>query len=128
MAAYWRSAEGAVADLMNRLPKAVCSRRPGSADWSNTTVLDGDAAATVAELKQQGDGIIYLFGSAVLSRTLMNVRLFDEYRLGIAPIVHGRGRRLFDDGVSPAVLQLLEARPMSSGCVILRYQETGRKE
>jgi dihydrofolate reductase len=65
---------------------------------------------------------MFVFGSANLSKTLMNEGLFDEYRLGIAPVIHGRGRLLFDGGVAPQELQLLEMRPLSTGCVIFRYQ------
>ena len=84
-------------------------------------ILVENFAAELARLKGQGSGDMYVFGSADLSRTLMNEGLFDEYRIGIAPVVHGRGRLLFGDGVEPQNLNLLEARPLSNGCVILRY-------
>jgi dihydrofolate reductase len=74
-------------------------------------------------LKQQGDGNMFVFGSADLSATLMNENLFDEYRLAIAPALHGRGRRLFNHGSKQQQLKLLEARPLSTGGVILRYQQ-----
>jgi dihydrofolate reductase len=76
----------------------------------------------VARLKQQGNGNIFVFGSANLSKALVNGGLFDEYRLGIAPVIHGRGRLLFSDGMNPQELVLLDTRPLSNGCVILRYQ------
>jgi dihydrofolate reductase len=65
---------------------------------------------------------MFVFGSAILSKTLMNEGLFDEYRIGIAPVIHGSGRLLFSDGSTPQWIGLLEARPLSNGCVILRYQ------
>lgn len=122
MAAYWQTAKGAVADYMNHLPKAVCSRTLTTADWNNTTLVKDNAAKEIAKLKQQGDGNMFVFGSANLSKTLMNERLFDEYRLGIAPVIHGKGRLLFSSGLKPQGLQLLEARTLSTGCVILRYK------
>ena len=125
MAAYWQTATGAVADYMNRLHKIVCSRTLEAADWNNTTLVKRDAANEVAKLKQQGDGDMYVFGSANLSKTLMNQKLFDEYRIGIAPVIHGSGRHLFSDGSTPEGLQLLEARPLSTGCLILRYKSDG---
>src|SRR5262245_14009599 len=91
MASYWRTAEGEVARHMNRLPKVVCSRTLQTADWNNTTIVP-DAAAAIARLKQQGEGDMYVFGSANLAEALMNERLFDEYRIGIAPVVAGAGR------------------------------------
>jgi dihydrofolate reductase len=122
MSAYWQTAKGAVADYMNSLPKVVCSRTLQTVAWNNTTIMKENVAEEVARLKQQGNGNMFVFGSANLSKTLMNERLFDEYRLGIAPVIHGRGRLLFSDEVKPQELQLLEARQLSTGCIILRYQ------
>jgi dihydrofolate reductase len=122
MAAYWQTAQGKVADYMNNLPKVVCSRTLQTVDWNNTTLVKGNVAGEVAKLKQQGNGNIFVFGSANLSKTLMNEGLFDEYRLGIAPVIYCNGRLMFSDGLEPQELKLLESRPLSTGCVILRYQ------
>ncbi|MGH7427119.1 MAG: dihydrofolate reductase family protein [Candidatus Methylomirabilaceae bacterium] len=122
MAAYWQTAKGAIANYMNSLPKVVCSRTLQTVAWNNTRLVKDNAAEEVARLKQQGNSNMFVFGSATLSKTLMNEKLFDEYRLGIAPVIHGSGRLLFNDGLTPQGLQLLEARPLSNGCIILRYQ------
>jgi dihydrofolate reductase len=120
-----RQAKGAVADYMNSLPKVVCSRTLEAASWNNSTLLKDRVAEEMASLKQQGDGDMFVFGSANLSKTLMNERLFDEYRIGIAPVIHGRGRLLFEGGLKRQGLRLLESRSLSSGCVILRYRPEG---
>ncbi len=125
MAAYWQTAQGAIADYMNCLPKVVCSRTLRAAAWSPVTILNDDAAARVAELKQEGNGNMFVFGSANLSRSLINERLFDEYRIGIAPVIHGRGRMLFGEGFNTQELQLQETRTLSTGCVILQYRVEG---
>lgn len=125
MAQYWQTATGAVADYMNRLPKIVCSRTLQAAGWNNTRLVKRDAANELAKLKQHGNGDMFVFGSANLSKTLMDEKLFDEYRIGIAPVIHGSGRHLFSDGSRPDGLQLLEARPLSTGCLILRYKSNG---
>lgn len=122
MAAYWQTATGAIADYMNNIAKVVCSRTLQAAGWNNTTLVTQDAAKEVAKLKQQGNGSMFVFGSANLSKTLMNENLFDEYRIGIAPFIHGGGRLLFSDESRPQALHLLEARQLSTGCVILRYK------
>ena len=121
MAAYWTKAQGAIADCMNRLPKLVCSRTLQTATWNNTTLVKNNVAGEVARRKQQGSGNMFVFGSANLSRTLMNEGLFDEFRIAVAPVIHGRGMLLFGDGLNPQRLQLLEARSLSTGCVILHY-------
>lgn len=123
MAAYWQTVQGKIADYMNNLPKVVCSRTLQTAAWNNTTLVKNKVAGEVARLKQQGNGNIFVFGSANLSKMLINEGLFDEYRLGIAPVIHGNGRLLFSDGLQPQGLELLETRPLSNGCVILCYQK-----
>jgi dihydrofolate reductase len=121
MAAHWSTAQGAIADHMNRLPKLVGSRTLETAAWNNTTVVKDDLGMEVARLKQQGSGNMFVFGSANLSKTLISEGLFDEYRIGLAPVIHGRGKPLVSDGHDPQRLRLLEARTLSTGCVILRY-------
>ena len=122
MAAYWQSAQGEVADFMNSLPKVVFSRTLDHADWNNTKLVKGDAASEVLELKRQGERNIFVFGSANLSTTLMEQGLFDEYRLGLVPVVLGTGKSLFGHNLSRLRLKLLEVRPLSLGCVVLRYE------
>jgi dihydrofolate reductase len=121
MAAYWRTAEGEIADLMNSLPKVVLSRTLHETDWANTTLIKDDAAEAVRALKRQGDREMFVFGSANLSATFTNEDLFDEYRLAIAPIVLGKGTPLFGRDLNRKNLTLLESRSLSSGAVILRY-------
>ena len=121
MAAYWRTEKGEIAELMNRIPKVVFSRTLAQADWANTTLVNANAAATVLELKQQGDRNMFVFGSADLSATFVNQGLFDEYRLALAPVILGTGRTLFGRNFARQRLKLLESRPISTGGVILRY-------
>jgi len=121
MAAYWQTATGEVADLMNAIPKVVCTRTLERAEWANTTLARGEAAGAVAELKRQGAGSSFVFGSADLSATLVAADLFDEYRLCVAPVILGSGTALFGRGLATKPLRLLEARPLASGGVILRY-------
>jgi dihydrofolate reductase len=122
MAAHWQSAQSEIADLMNSLPKVVFSWTLDRAEWKNTKLVRGDAAAEVPELKRQGEGNIFVFGSADLSRTLMEQGLFDEYRLGLVPVVLGSGKPLFGRNPNRLGMKLLEARALASGCVILRYE------
>jgi dihydrofolate reductase len=127
MAAYWKTAQGEVADYMNRLPKVVFSRTLRQADWSNTTLVNTDAAEKVAELKRSGAGHSFVFGSGNLSTTLVNDGLYDEYRLAVTPMILGSGRPLFGQALARQRLTLIEARTLSSGCVILRYQPAGHQ-
>lgn len=122
MAAYWQTAQGEVAHYMNTLPKVVFSRTLERADWANTTLVKENAMGAVQELKQQGDGNIFVFGSGHLCAQLMQHGLFDEYRFALAPFVQGNGKTLFGRGLNQLKMKLIEARPLSNGCVILRYE------
>jgi dihydrofolate reductase len=121
MAAYWQSAEGEIADLMNRLPKVVVSRTQDVPVWNNTTLVSDHVVESLTALKQAGDGPMFVFGSANLASTLITANLFDEYRLAIAPVFLGAGRPLFHAGFKQQRLILLESRPLTTGCVVLRY-------
>ena len=123
MADYWTKAEGAeagIAKFMNEIRKVVCSSTLKTADWNNTTIVK-DAVAEIPKLKQQGNGDMFVFGSGNLSESLMKAGLFDELRLCIAPVLLGKGRLLFNQGIPYEKLKLLEARPLATEGIILRY-------
>jgi dihydrofolate reductase len=121
MAAYWKTEEGEIAELMNKIPKLVFSRTLKSVDWNNSTLVKGSASAEISKLKTQGNSDIYVFGSANLSETFINDNLFDEYRIGIAPVILGSGRPLFRKGISSRKLALVSTQQLSTGGVIIRY-------
>lgn len=122
MAAHWKNATGEIADLMNEIPKLVCSRTLTSADWNNTTLIATDAAAEIAKRKTEGSGDMYVFGSANLSETFINNHLFDEYRIGIAPVILGSGQPLFKQRTAPENLTLIRTQQLVNGGMVLTYQ------
>ncbi len=122
MAAYWPSATGEIADFMNNIPKVVFSRTLESAGWNNTRLVNASAEEEVARLKQQPGKDLFIFGSANLSSALMRHGLINEYRLGLNPLILGGGNPLFKPSPDRMKLTLLEARPLKSGVVLLRYQ------
>lgn len=121
MASYWPSATGQVADIMNGISKIVFSSTLNQATWNNTRLVKGAAEDEVARLKQQDGKDILLFGSADLCAGLLRRGLFDEVRLALVPVLLGAGNPLFKSGEETR-MTLLEARPLSTGCVILRYR------
>jgi len=121
MAAYWTQAQGEIADLMNSIHKMVFSQTLAKADWNNSTLVKDPPEQVVAKLRQERGKDAYIFGSAGLSATLTRHGLIDEYRLCVVPVLWGHGNHLFRE--SPTVkMKLLEAGPLSNGCVILRYE------
>ena len=121
MAAYWTNAEGEIADLMNSIPKLVFSKTLKNAGWNNTTLISENASDEIRRLKATGGKDLYVFGSANLSETFINDNLFDEYRIGIAPVILGSGRPLFRQGISTKNLTLVSSKPLLTGGVILKY-------
>jgi len=123
MAAYWKTAEGEIAHLMNNIPKLIFSRTLKSVDWNNSTLVQGNASEEISKSKSQGNRDMYVFGSANLSETFINDNQFDEYRIGIAPIILGSGRPLFrNKGVPSKKLALISTQQLSNGGTILKYK------
>ncbi len=124
MAEYWVKADPAEqkeATLMNSLPKVVCSPTLEKAEWNNTLIVR-DAVSGIKQLKEGEGGPMFIFGSSILSESLMKAGLFDEVRLCIAPTILGKGRHLFTDTNMQHNLKLLETKPLQNGGVILRYE------
>ncbi len=124
MAEHWLGAgatDEPVASLMKNIPKIVCSRTREKAEWNNTTIVR-DAESEIKRLKEGEGGPMFVFGSGTLSESLLNAGLYDEIRLCVAPTILGKGRHLFTDTNKERNLQLLEAKPLQNGGVILRYE------
>lgn len=121
MAAYWSKAAGDIAEFMNSVPKVVFSNTLETATWSNTRLVKGRGEDEVVRLKQEPGKDLFIFGSADLVDSLTKQRLIDEYRIGLNPLVLGGGNPLFKPNDKRMRLKLLEARPMHSGVVLLRY-------
>jgi dihydrofolate reductase len=120
--ATWNSRGGPFKDALNATHKYVASRSSAtSLDYPNSTLLSGDGAEAVAELKQNADGNLVTMGSGELIASLMAAGLIDEYLLMIHPLVLGSGRRLFPDG-QYIHLRLTEAVTTSTGVVIASYE------
>jgi dihydrofolate reductase len=109
---------------MNSIPKYVVSATLADADasWGPTTVIRGDVAAGLTQLKAQPGGDLLVEGSSQLVHTLAQLGLVDEYRLMVFPIVLGHGKRLFPAGMPQAArLTLTESRTTGDGVLLLTY-------
>jgi dihydrofolate reductase len=127
-AAAWPSMEeeeGEFAVRMNALPKFVASTSlVEPLEW-NATLLDGDVADAVRDLKRQPGQDILIYGSGELVNTLMPHNLIDEYRLMIFPVALCRGKRLFRDGNETIPLRLTATETTGTGVVVLTYRSSG---
>jgi dihydrofolate reductase len=113
---------------LNGRPKYVVSTSLTDPRWTGTSVLTGDVAAAVRDLKAQQDGDLLVPGSGVLVRWLLANELVDQFDLLIYPIVLGQGTRLFPASGPDMALDLVDSRTTSRGISIQTYRPTGRPE
>jgi dihydrofolate reductase len=123
MLGYWNTQDSPFKEGLNNAPKYVASRTLREPlPWPNSTLLHGDVADAVTELKRELGGDLTVMGSGELIQTLMRQDLIDEYLLFVHPLVLGTGRRLFRDGSPSASLRLIESTTATTGVVVARYE------
>jgi dihydrofolate reductase len=126
MAAYWPDApEEAGAKTFNEAPKYVASRSHPTLEWSNSVLIEGDAAEGLAALKQEDGPELQVHGSGNLIQTLLRHNLVDQYRLWVFPVVVGSGKRLVADGTIPSRLKLVDSKVSTTRVVIGTYEPAG---
>src|SRR5712691_7153474 len=138
-AGYWGAEERArdaaedpgnhqIAAALNTKPKYVASTTLTEPRWANTTVLSGDLAAAIGELKAKPAGELQVHGSGRLVRWLFDNHLVDEIILLTYPVVIGEGTRLFPDTGPDIALALVDSRVTRKGVTIQFYRPTGRPQ
>src|SRR5215217_6531073 len=128
-AGYWGVRSGnPISDALNARPKYVASTTLTEAQWADTTVLSGDVAAAIRELKTEQGGELQVHGSGNLVRWLLDNELVDEITLLTYPVVVGQGTRLFPDTGPDTALDLVESRSTTSGVTFQVYRPSGRPQ
>ncbi|MFD7401948.1 dihydrofolate reductase family protein [Streptomyces sp. NPDC059866] len=130
-AAYWPKVtdpDDPIAGPLNALPKYVASSTLTDPDWAGTTVIGGDLAKEVADLKERTDGELQVHGSGALARSLLALGLIDTVHLLTFPVVLGAGRRLFAEGTVPTAFRHTGGRITAAGVSIQTYDLAGRPE
>ncbi len=122
-----RHNEFGVADQLNRMKKVVVSSTLETAGWHNSTILRHHAMEDIGRLKRDAGQDILVHGSARLVQGLLAADLVDELQLLVHPVVWGRGAKWFGGDSPTAPLDLIEARSLDLGVVLLRYRPTGRE-
>jgi dihydrofolate reductase len=113
---------------LNTRPKYVASTTLTDPQWTDTTVLSGDVAVAIGELKAKPAAELQVHGSGSLVRWLLENELVDEVTLLTYPVVIGQGTRLFPDTGPDTALDLVESRSTPSGVTIQVYRPTGRPQ
>jgi dihydrofolate reductase len=130
-AGYWGVREdlgNPIVGALNTRPKYVASNTLTEPRWSETTVLSGDLAAAIGELKAKPGGELQVHGSGTLTRWLLENDLVDEMTLLTVPVVLGQGTRLFPETGPDLALDLVESRVDSKGVTIQVYRPAGRPQ
>jgi dihydrofolate reductase len=123
MVAFWpeQPAGSPMVDYINSVRKFVVSTTlEENLEWNNSTLIKGNVAEEIAELKRQQGKAITILGSGALVRSLLREGLLDELRLMVHPVVLGSGKRLF--GGERRTLELVDATAFGSGVVSLVYR------
>src|SRR5437016_2484963 len=113
---------------LNTQPKYAASTTLTEPRWANTTVLSGEVAAAVRELKAKPGRELQVHGSGALFRWLLDKDLVDEMNLFTFPVVVGQGTRLFPDTGPDTALDLVDSRATPGGVTIQVYRPTGRPQ
>lgn len=132
---YWRSvlenptgnaSTDDFAVTMDNIPKIVFSRTLKEVDWNTARLATKDLKEEVLELKQK-EGKDILVGSPGLIVALTQLRLIDEYQLGVHPTIVGSGLPLFKNITDTVDLKLLKTKTFGCGAVVLYYAPTTRR-
>lgn len=130
-AGYWGVMDpgsGPIADALNTKPKYVASTTLTETQWANTTLLSGDLAAAIRQLKAKPGGELQVHGSAALTRWLLANNLVDEMNLLVCPVIVGQGARLFPDTGPDIALNLVDSRAFPKGITLQVYRLGGRPQ
>jgi dihydrofolate reductase len=123
-AAFWSAqpADDFFAGQMNNQNKVVVSTTLNKVDWKNSTLLKGDLAKAITDLKNQPGKDISIVGSGTLVQSLLQLDLIDELNLLISPVILGVGKRIFKEGVDTKTLKAVSSKTYGSGMTILTLQ------
>ena len=112
---------GEFGEKMNSMTKYVVSTTLDKVEWTGSELVKGNVAEEVRKLKKMPGRDLLLSGSAQLFNALMRENVIDLYRFMLHPVVLGKGKRLFADGVDQRILDLTETNRFKSGIVILEF-------
>jgi dihydrofolate reductase len=125
-AAYWPNhGDNPIGKAFNQAAKYVATRSLDQLDWNNSHKIHGDAVSGVRRLKATAGPELHIWGSGDLLQSLIAADLVDEYRVWVYPVVLGKGKRLFENGVPPRRLTLVESRSSSEGVLLNTYRPAG---
>jgi dihydrofolate reductase len=110
-------------DVLGGLDKVVFSSTLAEPlEWQNSTLVSGDAAQAVRQMKEDSDRSMRTIGSLTLCRSLLAAGLVDRFRVVIFPVITGAtGHERIYDGYPDVALDLVESRTFDRQIQLLEY-------
>ena len=125
-ASYWpHYDDNPIGKAFNKATKYVVTHRPDGLSWERSQQIGGDVVAELHRLKTSDGPELHIWGSSALLQTLIAAELIDEYRIWVFPVVLGKGKRLFENGVPPSGLMLVETGSTPMGVLMNTYRPAG---
>jgi dihydrofolate reductase len=124
-ASYWPKQSGSIGKAFNTARKYVVTRTLDTLDWKVSQRIAGPVIEEIRRLKASDGPVLHIWGSSALLQTLIAADLVDEYRMWIAPVVLGKGKRLFENGVPPRSLSLIATQSTPKGLLVNTYRPAG---
>lgn len=122
-AAYWpHHGDGPIGKAFNRATKHIATCTLDQLDWEHSRRLEGDVVKAVRRLKASAGPNVHIWGSSQLLQTLIGADVIDEYQLWVFPVVLGKGKRLFENGVPSRALTLVKTQSTSKGVLLNTYR------
>jgi dihydrofolate reductase len=123
---YWpKHEDNFIGKAFRKAVKYVVTGKDKGLDWKTSVRVGGKAVAGVRKLKETKGPALHIWGSSVLLQALIAADLIDEYQFWTVPVVLGYGKRLFEAGVPPRKLKLVDGKIGSGGVVVATYRPVG---
>jgi dihydrofolate reductase len=95
----------------------VSTLPPSAKSWAEATVITGDLARGIRELKGQAGKDLIAHGGVGFARSLIQTGLIDEFWFLTHPVALGQGLGLFANLERPLYLNLIETKCFSAGAM-----------
>jgi dihydrofolate reductase len=123
---YWpQHGDTSIGHAFAKATKYVVTNKLNELGWQTSVRVGSEAADGVRRLKASDGPDLHIWGSSQLLQALIAADLVDEYRFWVAPVVLGRGKRLFENGVPARKLALVDTRATSTGLLLNTYRPVG---
>jgi dihydrofolate reductase len=110
-------------DVLEDMSKVVFSSSLAEPlEWQNSTLVTGDAAEAVREMKENGDRSMRTIGSIALCRSLLEAGLVDRFRVVVFPVITGAtGQERIYDGYPDVALDMTDSRTFDDQIQLVEY-------